>query len=65
MVSVIECCRPYFVGIEFFNHTNSRVIMIIQVKVGGIEFSVFLNYQDKVIALEFSKVLAAFVIIQS
>ena len=65
LVGIVESRTPYLVGIEFLDDADSRFVVIVQVEVGSIEFSVLHDDENEVFAMEFTQIRSPFVVIQA
>ena len=65
LVGIVEGGTPYLVRVELLDQADARLVVVVQVEVGGVEISVLHDDEDEVVAMEFAQVLSPFVVVQA
>ena len=66
VVGIIEYSRPHFGLIKLlYTHEACTLVVIIGIKVGGVEITIIQDHKHHVIAVKFSKIVASLIEIET
>ena len=65
LVGIVEGSTPHLVRVELLDDADARLVVVVQVEVRCIEFAVFHDNEDEVVAMELAQVLATLVVVQT
>ena len=66
LVGIKEHGRPHFLFVELLHAQDARrFVVVVEVKVGGVEIPVFEHNEHEVVRMKFSEILAALVIVEA